>query len=86
MNTTRIRTRIRTRTLLGLVSAAACLAAVGGPAHAAPVTAGAATARHCAVVLHKARPGEAVSRVAERDCFTGPAAAARAEAQPPPSS
>ncbi|MEU1618909.1 hypothetical protein ABZ479_16635 [Streptomyces sp. NPDC005722] len=79
------KTRIRTRTLLGLASAAACLVAVGGPAHAAPVTDGttAATATHRVVVLDGVEPGRTVSRVAAGDCSTGPDAAARAEAAAP---
>ncbi|MGW0390471.1 hypothetical protein ACWDYJ_06135 [Streptomyces sp. NPDC003042] len=70
------------RTALALTSAA-CLAALGTPAHAAPGSgsgSAAAPATHCVVVVDPLKPGQDVSDVVSRTCFTGRDASARADA------
>ncbi|MCX4582919.1 hypothetical protein [Streptomyces sp. NBC_01481] len=71
------------RTSLALASAA-CLVALGTPASAAAGTpGGAASETHCVIVVDKVKPGETVSKVVPRGCFTGSESAARAEAAVP---
>ncbi|MFE7777044.1 hypothetical protein ACFU5O_24760 [Streptomyces sp. NPDC057445] len=71
------------RTSLVLASAA-FLAALGTPALATTgTTGGAASETHCSVVVDKVKPGETVSKVVSRRCFTGPDSAARARAALP---
>ncbi|MET9373834.1 hypothetical protein ABZX98_06740 [Streptomyces sp. NPDC002992] len=68
------------RTALTL-AAAVCLAALGTPASAAPHPAsGSASDTHCVVVVDPLEPGQEVSEVASRTCFTGKDAASRADA------